>query len=542
MLKRSLLLLAAAGLLLAPRPVRAGDSTLPTLIVKVRSIDGLMDDVKYLANLVGHSREASQIDGTIKQVLPKGFQGIDTQRPLGLYGTIDDSLGDSTGVVLVPVSDEKGFLELVEQVSHAKPKKEDDGTYELSPDNSPVPIYFRFANQYAYVTGRNKNPLEKAKLLPPETVFGAQVKEMIGATFNLDRIPDSLKQIALGQMEVRVADIEEQKASGNSPEEKGRALGAKLGAKTAAKGITALLNDGLALSLRLTVDRQANVLVAEASLTGKPESKLATALGNFGRSQSLFAGLLNPDAALNFLVHGSLPADLHKAFDSVIEGIPEAALAKEHDAGKRAEAEKILKVLMPTLKSGELDVAASVRGPSASNHYSAVAGLKVQDGEAIEKALRDLVAKIPEADRSKIHVDAERAGDVNIHRIEPGKEFDKDARQKFGDHPFYLAIRKDAVFVALGEGGLEALKQAISAAAAAAPGLDIDVAVARLAPLMDKSHNKQDPKEAAAKAFGGGGQGKDHIHISLAGGQALQLRVEMSTAVLEFIHLLDKQK
>jgi hypothetical protein len=541
MLRRSLLLLTVAGVLVMPRPVRAADSTLPTLILKVRSIDGVMEDVKYLADLVGHSGEAKQVDAGLKQKLPKGFQGVNTHRPLGLYGTIDESLGDSTGVVLIPISNEKDFLELVEQVSHTKPKKDDDGTYELTPDNLPVPVYFRFAHEYAYITGRNKTPLEKTKLLPPESVFGSGFNDTIAATFNLDRIPDALKQIALGQLEVRLADIEQQKPAGDNPEEKIRAQGAKVGAKAAASAITSLLNEGLAFSVRLNIDRRDKVLVAEASLTGKPESRLATALATFARSQSLFAGLLDPDAAINFLAHGSLPSELHKAVNSLIQEIGEKGLAQEHDPAKRAEEEKIFKVLMPTLKAGEVDAAASVRGPSASNHYGVVAGVKVQDGVAIEKTLRDLVAKLPEAERSRIQVDADRAGDTNIHRIDAGKNFDKDAREKFGDSPLYLAFRKDAMLVSLGEGGLEAIKQALAGAAAAAPGLEIDVAVARLAPLMGKSH-KQDPRQAAQKAFGAAGKDRDRIRITLTGGQGLKLRMEMSSAVLQFMHMLDEQK
>jgi hypothetical protein len=532
-------MLSLAGLLIVPGLVRAADSALPTLVVKVRSIDGVIADVKYLAELAGQGAQAKQqIDGVLQKVLPKGFQGIDTHRPLGLYGTIDDSLQDSTGVILIPVSDEKAFVDLIEQVTHSKPKKEDDGTYEFTPDNSPVSIYFRFAHKYAYVTGRNKTPIDKTKLLPPETVFGTETKDTIAATFNLDRIPDAIKQIVLGQIEVRLADIEEQKPRGDNPEEKIRAQGAKVGAKAAAKGISTLINDGLALSIRLAVDRDAKTLVAEASLSGKPESHLATALAGFGRTQSLFAGLLDPDAAVNLLAHGSLPADLHKAVDSLIDDIGAKALAQERDPGKRSEEEKVLKVLAPTLKAGELDAAASVRGPSASNHYGVVAGLKVQDGLAIQKTLRDLLPKLPEADRDRIKLDAEQAGDVAIHRIEPGKDYDKEARQKFGDHPFYLAFRQNAVLVSMGEGGLEALKQALTAAAAAAPPLQIDLSVARLAPLMGKSH-KGDPKEAAAKAFAGAGHGKDHVRISLQSGQALKLRLEMNTAVLQFIRLLD---
>src|SRR5439155_25165965 len=154
------------------------------------------------------------------------------------------------------------------------------------------------------------------------------------------------------------------------------------------------------------------------------------------------------------------------AFSSAVESEIAKGLSKEKDSAKRAEGEKVVKVLTPTLKAGELDVAASIRGPSAANHYGVVAGMKVKDGEAIEKTLREVVAKLPEADQGKIKIDAESSGDVKIHRIEAGKHLDKDAREKFGDSPLYFAFRNDAVLWSLGEDGLGLLKQALSAASA----------------------------------------------------------------------------
>src|SRR5438874_7881870 len=151
MVRRCFLVLTVVALLAGPRPVHSAETTTPTLVVSVRSIDDLLADVKYLAGLAGRERETKQVDAVVQKVLPKGFQGIDTRRPLGLYGTIDENLPDTAGVVLIPVSDEKAFVELVEQVSHSKPKKEDDGSYVLAPDNSPVSVYFRFAHKYAYV-------------------------------------------------------------------------------------------------------------------------------------------------------------------------------------------------------------------------------------------------------------------------------------------------------------------------------------------------------------------------------------------------------
>src|SRR4051794_1129967 len=104
---RSFLFLAVCGLMALPTPARPADdkAQTPTLVVRLRSIDGLVSDFKYLATLAGRAEEAKQVDALIKNWI--GDKGIDSKRPLGLYGTINPGLMDSTAVVLVPIADEK---------------------------------------------------------------------------------------------------------------------------------------------------------------------------------------------------------------------------------------------------------------------------------------------------------------------------------------------------------------------------------------------------------------------------------------------------
>src|SRR5262249_665063 len=156
----------------------------------------------------------------------------------------------------------------------------------------------------------------------------------------------------------------------------------------------------------------------------------------------------------------ALPKSLHKAFERVIDEGIQKELEKEKDAGKRAQAEALLKVISPTLKAGELDVGASLRGPTANNHYAFVAGIKVKDGDAMEQKLKDGLKRAPEADREKIKLDAESAGTLKIHRLDFQEHMDANARKIFGASPLYVLFRPDAVLVAGGEGSLELIKEA----------------------------------------------------------------------------------
>src|SRR5205807_9223859 len=169
--------------------------------------------------------------------------------------------------------------------------------------------------------------------------------------------------------------------------------------------------------------------------------------------------------------------------------------------------------------SGELDAAVSLRGPSANKHYTLVAGLKVKEGSDVDSVLREMLKDMPDEVKNAVSLDAESAGDVKIHRLNVQQAYDEDARKAFGDNPLYIALRSDALFVAGGEGGLSALKEAITARPGVVPPLELNISMARLVPLMGKKH-KGDPAAAARKAFADA-KDKDKLHITVEGGKTL---------------------
>src|SRR5207237_314735 len=156
--------LALVGLAAAPLPARAGEKPdkAPMVVVRIRSIDAVLDNVKLLATLAGKEEFGRQLEGIIKaKTGPKGLEGIDTKRPLGFYTRIGSDLSDVAGVAMIPVSDEKAFLSLLENVGFPA-KKAADGAYTIEPTGPlPVPLEFRFGNDYAYFTAINVDAISK---------------------------------------------------------------------------------------------------------------------------------------------------------------------------------------------------------------------------------------------------------------------------------------------------------------------------------------------------------------------------------------------
>ena len=308
-----------------------------------------------------------------------------------------------------------------------------------------------------------------------------------------------------------------------------------LGAKEVAKHFVTFLNEGTELSLRLDINRNAKQMVLEFSAAGKPGSTVAAHIKDMAKSQSLFAGLASTDAALNVILHAAFPEPVRQLLGKVLDDAMHN-VAKEKDATKRAHGEKIFKALAPTLKSGELDAAISLRGPDEHKLYTLVAGLKVKEGTTLDSVIRELSKDIPAEAQNVVKLDAEAEGDVKIHRFDIQHFFDADARKAFGDNPVYLALRADALFLSAGEGGLKAIKTAIAAGPASAPPLTIDVALARFVPLMG-AHGKADPAAAARKAFGDS-RGNGKLHFTVEGGNAFKVRLDLDAAAFQFLSLV----
>src|SRR5215472_13160197 len=146
--------LALLALIVVPAPVRSADdkTKTPTFIVRVQSLDRLIADGRYLATLAGNEEQAKQGEAFLKQLTgEKGIEGLDTKRPMGLYGSLAGDLVNSEVVLLLPLADEQAFVALLKRVN-LNPEKDKDGIYSFQPPRSPFPAYFRFANKYVYLT------------------------------------------------------------------------------------------------------------------------------------------------------------------------------------------------------------------------------------------------------------------------------------------------------------------------------------------------------------------------------------------------------
>ncbi|HKB39807.1 MAG TPA: hypothetical protein VKD72_25450, partial [Gemmataceae bacterium] len=505
----------------------------PTVVVRVQSLDGLIADARYLATLAGREEEAKQAEGFLKQFTgEKGIEGIDTKRPMGMYGFLTEAIHDSEAVVLLPVADEQAVLALLKRLN-LTPEKDKDGVYSFQLPKPNIPIYFRFANKYVYVTARDKDAIEEKRLLAPAVVLPAGEIGTASATFNLEGVPEDIRKMILGQVEMRLGNLKEKQEKETKAQ---HALREKVIDEVAGT-LKSLLDDGGSATVRLAIDQQGNDLSLSLSLAGRPGTTLAKNIQALGDTQSAVAGLIGSDSAMSAQATISLPESIRKAMGPAIDEATTAGLGRAKDATARELAERYAKAIVPTLKAGMLDVAADLRGPSKDKLYTAVAAVRIKEGKDLDKAIRASVEKLPEKEQARVKLDAESAGDIKIHRLDVGKEFDAKAKQLLGEKPVYFAVREDALILAMGEEGLDALKEAVNAKARSAPLVQVQMSLARLAEVIGREQ-KAAP-EAARKAFGKDKDG-DKVYLTVEGGKALKVRAGMKGAVVRFFALIDQ--
>ncbi len=519
-----------------PAAARADEATAskPSVILRLASVDSLKADVGYLGKLAGQENVTEQIEGFLKQATgTKGIEGIDTRKPIGVYGRIGPMGLDSTGVVLLPIADEQAFLALVENLAGNKPEK-DGEVYTTNAEKIPFPIYFRFANKYCYLTIKDREAIDKDKLLAPGDVLGGAQVGTASLTVNLDAIPANLKNTALGQIDFQLSLIKQRKGPNETPAQ------AKLKAAILDElslRLKSLLREGGPVEVRVELDRSAGNLTLSASLAGKPDSALAGSIADLAKVAALAPSLIGRHSALSGLVALSLPGKLKGAAGPVLDEVEEKVLAGQDNPAQRDVLEAILGAIKPTLKSGEFDAGLDLRGPNDNGIYTAIAGVKVKDGATIDKTIHKVVTDLPAEVRDLIKLDFDKVDGAAIHRLTARGDLDRDI--PLGNNPVYVAVRDDALLIVAGDKGLDALKEVLGSPAKVGPVVQAELSVARLAPLMEKEH--PGAVEAAKKVFARE-KGSDKVRITLEGGPALRLRLVARTRLLEFFSLLQEAR
>jgi hypothetical protein len=534
---KSRLLTAAAVLALGVAPVaaQADKAGGPAVTIQLAPLGKSLADVKSMVRVVAGDAPVKQMEESLEKALgEKGFDGVDLLRPTVGYVNLDkvesfENPKDFSGVLLVPVTEEKAFVEFLKRIKlDVEPVPGLDGLYRIDPKDEPAPfpIRLRFADRYAHIALNLKDDAVAAgKLVPPAKLVNPAERGLFAYTTHYDRMPKALVEQSTKQLEQIVEQLKQ------APLPPGAATSLTDAVTSLLKMNEQMYHEGEAAVVRMVYEPTTAEVVYETTLKGKPNTALAKEIAARKPTTHRFAGLVGDATAAGLLAQ--VPTFTPEVRDAIASGLDAArkAAAQEAPEEYRATADEALAGLDRTVKSGEFDIGAALNGPDKNGHFTLVAGVSFDDPSKLEKELRALLKNAPEDVRKRIKLDAAKAGDVSVHRIEAGPELPQDAHKVLSEKASVcVALAPKAIYLTFGPAAVEAIQAAVAAKPAPAKALDLVVNPARVQKLAATI----DPQagEMVAKGLGTEDKRVSALSIAVEGGDELRVRVAVALKVL----------
>jgi hypothetical protein len=534
-----------AVLFLSASTTSAADPALPPIVFQTQPLGRILDDLRAGADIVGGEKGIQALNRGLKQLLgEKGFEGLDINRPLVGYVVLAPKPEDITAVIAFPITDEKEFLALCDRVNKDKLRVDDkDKTlYHMPPLEPQYKALMRFKDRYAYIAyGANPAPhIAPAALVPMEKLFDAAERGLIAARIHFERIPLPVKLVA-GKL---LAEVKKTLFSSGRPGGFGVGKQEMALLEPALAELEKLLDRYLrlapgadSLAARLILDAASGSLVLEAALVPKPNTELARTIAAFRLSANKFAALAaHPDTVGAFTFRVPLfEEELRNAAVLALEAGQKEAL-KNTPPVRQATTEELFKGLIRTVKTGEFDLALTVRGPDKNGWFTLVGAVAFDDPSKLEKEIRAYVEKDAEKEvADAIKWDVAKAGAVGIHTWKPTPGGFIDPSKVFGgeDCMIAFAFAPQGILGAMGPDAVGTVKEALAVKPAAAPVLQVLLNPARTTKLIHKIMGPDDPDIADVETVLGNEDKLLSIFAAtLDGGKELRAAITINLKVL----------
>lgn len=531
------LLIAAAALTLyaAPTLAQADKSDGPAVTAQLAPLGKALADIKAIVRTVAGDAPVKQMEEAIREGLgERGFDGVDLIRPAVGYVNLDkvesiENPKDITGVLLVPVTGEKEFVAFLKRIKlDVEPVAGKDGLYRIDPrdEPAPFPVRMRFADRYAHVGFNVKDDaLAADKLVPAAKLVDPAERGLFVYTTHYGRLPKALVEQATKQTE----QVSDQLKGLPLPPGVAGPLGEAV--KSVVKLNEQMYREGDVAVVRLFYDQSAAEVGYETTLKAKPNTALAKTIADRKPSAHRFAGLVGDATAAGLLAQvPTFTPEVRDAIASALEAARKAA-AQETPQEYQAAADEALAGLARTVKSGEFDLGAALDGPDKDGHFTVVAGASFDDPSKLEKELRALHKNAPEEVRNMIKLDAAKAGDVSVHRVEVGPFLPDEPKKVFGEKASVcLAFAPKAIYVTFGPAAVDAIQGAVAAKPGPAKALELVVNPAR-AQKLAAAINPQ-AGEHVAQALGTEDKRIPALSIAVEGGAELRVRFALALKVI----------
>ncbi|MFO1094426.1 MAG: hypothetical protein U0992_14145 [Planctomycetaceae bacterium] len=470
----------ALSCLLLTGLARAEDAP-PRAVMVLKSVDDLLKDLEHIiGDLAGKKKEWQN------NVFPNidiFLFGVDKTKPV----RYDQIVGGKEGrreQMIVPVADLKLFitddLDPIDII--AKPDRKDKSLYELKGDGYPG--FMRYVHDYAYFARKEHKEDVPEKIAPPSETH----QKLLDAGYDVAAQLDNSKSTP-EQRKAAFSSFRENTLAGiqKKPDETKEAF--ELRKKSSEQSLDTferLFVEASNVIVGVEINSKENLGTGKIVLAANQDTALAGALKLQGQKHSRFAGVAQPaDPVLTGRMNYALDSlgtqqsgELYKLMQKPLEQRVDKTegLTDDQKSARKELVGIVLNMLTTSLDLGKWDGMVQIT-TAASGKHTGVLGLCVKDGAPVDKIV-ELLPRTADGYKAELNVDT--AGDVKIHKLTVTEKYPNALKDFFSESgELFIGAGPDTVWLSLGDGAVEALKAAVTAAANAPTG-NVDPTVATL--------------------------------------------------------------
>ena len=516
-------------------------------VVAVAHYEKLISDITLLGSLIGREEAGQMVEGGFAFFTQgKGPAALDKKQPWGVIVQTDGAAFMPVGCL--PVAKADDVLEVAKaygvQVNNAE-----DGVKELVlPNQQSV-----FLKQQAGWTFISLSPdaLSRAPE-DPQAILAELVTEYdIAARITMKDVPEMYRQFAVQAMQAGMQQQIEKRADESDEQYELR----QQVTEAQMAQMVRTLNETDSITVGWAVDAAQQRTYVDYTQSFVPGSKMSQQIAAYGQPRTSFAGFYQPEAAATISFATKADPELIQQdieyFESTMRTLRagfnngiDSSDAKDPEALKAAFSDWF-DALESTIRAGQIDGGAAL--DVSSDSLTFVAGALVKDTAKIESGLKKLeaaaAAKYPEFPGIRWNA-ATHAG-VRFHTLSvPVAEEHEAPRKLLGSEvSVAVGIGPEAVYVAIGQDNLSAVKQAIDASAAnpdkAVPPFELAVSLGPMIEMAAAQAEEGDQKAIArrvAETLRNESQDRDHIRaVGRVVPDGMRYRIEAEEGVLRAI-------
>lgn len=499
----------------------------PTVVLSIKSLDEILDDADAIGEAVGQGGLKEVAEGQINAVTNgDGLAGVDRERALGAYWSIDESDPNGFGIVVafIPVTDKDAFEKLIR--TFVPDLKVEDEKWTATVQG--VPLVAKIVDDYCYISSTEDEFSDLAKL---DSITNDDYD--VSLQVIISNIPASMKESYLGVVEQSARNEQDDTNSENEAEAVGRQIGLDWGLAA----ITAIVNDGDRFTFGFDFDSETRLVSVDFDLTSVKGSDLEKSFTAYSKMVPAFGAISPESPALRMVLShpttsilDKLPAlidAIRKSADKEIDNDPKMKDDADREAAKKV-ANRLIDIAEATLKSGALHSILVIEDGDDET-VRLYGGTKIAKGDDAGKLLDDVMQLAKESpELADVKLDVDKHAGARIHEIKADAH-DKQA-EMFGDSPLHLAFRPDSLWISIGGGNLDALKSALDSFGKKPPKTEVPISL-RVKPATLVTLFEKDDQALIERATALAGEAGDVMNLEIQPFEKTGLKVHFEFGI-----------